>query len=238
MKVLYFVDPRLQFSVFEDRRGVAGRVRSHGENKYDNAENTSRSRYDILSHTLVTRARHTFFVGRVRILTETFDLSTPQSGLLNRSILTSTSTPVVIIATDMRTFRIPDEKPDPRATWRSRQCGISTLRFRRFGCGICEKCNISCSGYKRPEKQVIPSQLQDGTIAAILRPSPTHLVECAGAWWSGYRPACPTYTTTCSHFSNTMFIFKDGKLRPGIYKIRNIVGQTSSKSRIGFPTTI
>jgi hypothetical protein len=150
MKVLYFVNPRLQFSVFEDRRGVASRVRSHGENKYDNAENTSRSRYDILSHTLGTRARHTFCADRMRILTETLDLSTPQSGLLNRSILTSTSTPVVITATDMRTFRIPDKKPDPRAIWRSRQCGIMTPKFRKFGCGIYGKRNISCSGCKRP----------------------------------------------------------------------------------------
>jgi hypothetical protein len=133
----------------------------------------------------------------------------------------------------MKTFRIPDKNPDPRAIWRSWQCGIITPRFRKFGCGIYGKHNISCSGCKRPEKQIIPSQLQDGTIAAILRPSPAHRAESVAV--HGGVAIVRRAPRTCSHSSNTvtltstndsMFIFKDGELRPGTYKTQNVVGQT------------
>ena len=52
LKVLDLVDPWLQFSVFEDGRGVAGRLHCYvRQGKYNNVENTRRSRCFYISYT-------------------------------------------------------------------------------------------------------------------------------------------------------------------------------------------
>ena len=57
-KVPDLVDPWLQFPVFEDRRGVAGRAQEHGwQGECDNVENKSQSQ--CCYHALA-RTRHTF----------------------------------------------------------------------------------------------------------------------------------------------------------------------------------
>ena len=46
------VDPWLQFSVFEDGNGIAGQVRSHGQNKCENIRSTDEAPPHLFSVTL------------------------------------------------------------------------------------------------------------------------------------------------------------------------------------------
>ena len=61
VNVLDLVDPWLEFSVFEDRKEVAGRVQGHGRNEHGSVGNTSRPRRYILSYALKTRVSHCAF---------------------------------------------------------------------------------------------------------------------------------------------------------------------------------
>ena len=62
LKALDLVDPRLQFSVFKDGRGVAGRVQGHGwQGKFDNVGNTRIAK--LLSIPACQHAPATLFPG-------------------------------------------------------------------------------------------------------------------------------------------------------------------------------
>jgi len=49
-----------------------------------------------------------------------------------------------------------------------------------------------------------------------------------------HRSSC-SHTTVFTSMVDPVFIFKDGKLKPGIYKIQNIVGQTRRVEVCGLP---